>query len=70
MACVSDLAAKHFRKSAHSTDVTFGTGQLDLPSVLREAKRIGVKWYFIEDESPVSEEQIPQSLKYLDQFGK
>jgi len=49
-----------------SNDVTFGAGQLDLPAILREAKKTGVKWYFIEDESPISEQQIPESLKYLD----
>ena len=51
-------------------DAALGTGQLDLPAILREAKKVGVKWYFIEDESPVSEQQIPESLKYLDHFGE
>jgi sugar phosphate isomerase/epimerase len=49
-----------------NNDVAFGTGQLDLPAIIHEAKHVGVKWYFIEDESPVSEQQIPESLKYLD----
>ena len=31
-----------------------------------ETKKNGVKWYFIEDESPWSETQIPQSLRYLE----
>ena len=48
-------------------DAALGTGKIDLPSILRAAKKAGVKWYFIEDESPVSEQQIPQSLKYLEQ---
>jgi len=26
-----------------------------------------VKWYFIEDESGASEQQIPQSLQFLEQ---
>ena len=47
-------------------DVTLGTGQIDLPQVLREAQEIGVKHYFIEDESPTVTEQIPQSLKFLE----
>jgi sugar phosphate isomerase/epimerase len=51
-----------------SNDVTFGTGQLDLPAILHEAEKIGVKYYFIEDESTVSEKQIPESLKYLEDF--
>jgi len=48
-----------------SNDVVFGTGQLDMPAILRAAGKVGVKWYFIEDESAVSEQQIPESLRYL-----
>jgi len=48
-------------------DAALGTGQMDMPAILRAAKKAGVKWYFIEDESPVSEQQIPQSLRYLEQ---
>jgi hypothetical protein len=40
---------------------------MDLPAILKAAKKAGVKWYFIEDESPISEQQIPVSLKYLEQ---
>jgi sugar phosphate isomerase/epimerase len=46
-------------------DVTLGTGQIDLPQILRTAQEIGVKHYFIEDESPTATTQIPQSLRYL-----
>jgi sugar phosphate isomerase/epimerase len=46
-------------------DVTIGTGQMDWPAILRAARKSGVKHYFIEDESPTSAEQIPQSLKFL-----
>lgn len=48
-------------------DAALGQGLMDLPAILREAKKIGVKWYFIEDESPWSEKQIPVSLQYLEQ---
>jgi sugar phosphate isomerase/epimerase len=51
--------------SPQSNDVVFGTGQLDLPAILRAADLAGVKYYFIEDESSVSEQQIPASLRYL-----
>jgi sugar phosphate isomerase/epimerase len=47
-------------------DAALGAGLMDLPAILRAAKKAGVKWYFIEDESPWSEQQIPQSLKYLE----
>jgi len=55
-------------KSDVNNDGTLGTGQIDLPAVLRAAKKAGVKWYFIEDESAISEKQIPASLKYLEQI--
>ena len=48
-----------------SNDVVFGTGQLDLPAIFRAAGKVGVEYYFIEDESDVSEQQIPESLRYL-----
>jgi sugar phosphate isomerase/epimerase len=48
-------------------DVVIGTGQVDWPALLRAAQKAGVKYYFIEDESPSVLTQIPQSLKYLEQ---
>jgi sugar phosphate isomerase/epimerase len=50
-----------------SNDVALGTGQMDWPSILGAARKAGVKWYFIEDESPTAAEQIPQSLRHLEQ---
>ena len=50
-----------------TNDVTIGTGQVNWPALLRAAQKAGVKYYFIEDESPTVLEQIPQSLKYLEQ---
>jgi sugar phosphate isomerase/epimerase len=49
-----------------TNNVPLGTGQMDWPAILKAAQRIGVKWYFIEDESPTAAEQIPQTLKYLE----
>lgn len=49
-----------------TNDVPFGTGQVDFPAILKAAKHAGVKWYFIEDESPTAAMQIPQSLHYLE----
>jgi sugar phosphate isomerase/epimerase len=50
-------------------DVPVGTGQVDWPAVLREAKRVGVEWYFIEDESPTPRQDIPLSVAYLRSLG-
>jgi sugar phosphate isomerase/epimerase len=49
-----------------TNNVALGEGIIDWPSVFRAAKTAGVKWYFIEDESPTSVAQIPQSLRYLE----
>ena len=51
-----------------TNNVVLGQGIIDWPNVFRAAKKAGVKWYFIEDESPTSVEQIPQSLRYLEQI--
>ena len=52
-------------KTDVSNDVTIGTGQMNWPAILKAAKKSGVKHYFIEDESPTSVQQIPESIKYL-----
>ena len=54
-------------KSDVTNDVALGTGQMNWPAILKAAKKADVKWYFIEDESPTVTEQIPQSLRYLEQ---
>ena len=51
-----------------TNNVVLGEGVIDWPSVFRAAKKAGVKWYFIEDESPSSVVQIPQSLRYLEKL--
>jgi sugar phosphate isomerase/epimerase len=48
-----------------STSVALGTGQVDWPTVLKAASEIGIKYYLIEDESPLVEQQIPVSLEFL-----
>jgi hypothetical protein len=51
-----------------TNDVTLGTGQVAWPALLRATQKVGVKYYFIEDESPTVMDQIPQSLKFLEQL--
>src|SRR2546423_2721910 len=46
-------------------DVPVGSGQIDMPAVLRAAKQAGTKLYYIEDESPDPWAHIPQSIEYL-----
>ena len=49
-----------------NNDVQVGTGIMDWPAILGAAKKAGVKWYFIEDESDAAAQHIPGSLKYLE----
>jgi sugar phosphate isomerase/epimerase len=46
-------------------DVPLGTGEIDIPGILKEANKIGIKHFFIEDESNYVIEQVPQSISYL-----
>ncbi len=46
-------------------DVSLGTGELDIPNILRESKKLGIQHYYIEDESNFVNEHVPQSIAYL-----
>jgi sugar phosphate isomerase/epimerase len=46
-------------------DVPLGTGEIDIPAILKEANKIGIKHFFIEDESNYVNTQVPQSIAYL-----
>lgn len=47
------------------TNVVLGTGDVGIAAIMKQAKQMGIKHYFIEDESSRVVEQIPQSLAYL-----
>lgn len=49
--------------------VPCGTGVVDWPAVLAAAKKSGVEHYFIEDEAPTVEGQLPVTIKYLQGLG-
>lgn len=46
-------------------DVALGTGQMDIPAILKAAKQAGIQHYYIEDESNNVMEQVPASIAYL-----
>ncbi|WP_288427325.1 TIM barrel protein [uncultured Spirosoma sp.] len=46
-------------------DVVLGDGQLDMPAILKAAKKVGIRHYFIEDESNHEDVQVPKSIAYL-----
>lgn len=51
-------------------DVVLGTGEIDIAAVIREANKIGIKHFFIEDESSSVEKQVPLSITYLKSLKK
>ncbi|GAB2519231.1 sugar phosphate isomerase/epimerase family protein [Spirosoma aerophilum] len=46
-------------------DVALGTGQLNIPAVLKAARKSSIQHYYIEDESPSYSKQVPQTIAYL-----
>jgi sugar phosphate isomerase/epimerase len=46
-------------------DVALGTGQLNIPAILKAARKSGMEHYYIEDESPSYAVQVPQTMAYL-----
>jgi len=56
-------------KADEESNVVLGKGDVGIKEIMQEAKRIGVKHYFIEDESSHPEEQIPQSMVYLNSLS-
>ncbi|MEK7830941.1 MAG: sugar phosphate isomerase/epimerase, partial [Acidobacteriota bacterium] len=53
-------------KSDVTNDVALGTGVMKWAEIMKAAQKAGVKWYFLEDESPASIEQIPVSMRFLE----
>jgi sugar phosphate isomerase/epimerase len=57
-------------KTPADNDVALGTGQLDLPAIIRAGQQAGIVHYYIEDESSHTAEQVPQSLEFLKALAK
>lgn len=49
-------------------DVAWGTGKIDIKGVLQLGHEMGIKHFYLEDESPTVLQQIPQSLKFTEGF--
>jgi sugar phosphate isomerase/epimerase len=52
-------------KTEVEANVILGTGDVGIAEIVREAKKLGIKHYFLEDESSKAEDQLPKSLAYL-----
>jgi len=51
-------------------NVPLGTGQVDIEGVIRVGNKIGIKHFFIEDESTQIMSQVPESIAYLKSLRK
>ncbi|MEP7321302.1 MAG: sugar phosphate isomerase/epimerase [Saprospiraceae bacterium] len=51
-------------------DVALGTGEIDLPGIIKQANKLGIKHFFIEDESNRIHFQVAQSIAYLKSLKK
>ncbi|MDF4222639.1 sugar phosphate isomerase/epimerase [Maribacter sp. M208] len=49
----------------NDTNVVLGTGQIDIAGIVKEAKKLGIEYMFIEDESKNVVTQVPKSMVYL-----
>jgi sugar phosphate isomerase/epimerase len=47
------------------TNVVLGTGQINIAGLVAEAKKLGLEYLFIEDESSRVVKQVPLSLEFL-----
>ena len=52
-------------KGGPQIETSIGNGQTDYPAVLKTALEVGVKHFFIEDETSDVLNQIPKSLEFL-----
>jgi sugar phosphate isomerase/epimerase len=52
-------------QAADETNVVLGQGDVGIAAIMKAAKKIGIKYAFIEDESPVAKEQVPKSIEFL-----
>ncbi len=51
--------------TSQENDVVVGTGELDIPGIIKAGNDIGIVHYFIEDESSVVWDQVEKSIDYL-----
>ncbi len=58
-------AGNQFGRMDVDNDVILGEGDLNIADIIAQARQIGIKYFYIEDESPRSLEQVPQSIAFL-----
>lgn len=63
--CKKGVVGNQNGRSDVETNVILGSGQINIAKIVVEAKKMGLKYLFIEDESSRVVQQVPKSLEYL-----
>ena len=63
--CETGVGISHTGESDVENNVVLGSGQVDVAGAVKEAKKLGMEYIFIEDESSRVTDQVPKSLKFL-----
>ena len=63
--CQKGVVGNQNGQSDVETNVTLGSGQINIAEIVTQAKNRGLQYLFIEDESSRVVNQVPQSLEYL-----
>jgi sugar phosphate isomerase/epimerase len=56
------------RNAPEAENVAVGQGQIDWKPLLKEAGKIGIEYYFLEDETSTPQKSLPVSVKFLKDF--
>lgn len=63
--CEKGVGISHTGESDVENNVVLGSGQVVVAGAVKEAKKLGMEYIFIEDESSRVTDQVPKSLKFL-----
>ena len=63
--CEKGVGVSHTGESDVENNVVLGSGQVDVAGAVQEAKKLGMEYIFIEDESSRVTDQVPESFKFL-----
>ncbi len=63
--CEKGVPVSHTGESDVENNVVLGQGQVNVAAAVAEAKKLGMEYIFIEDESSRVVDQVPKSLEFL-----
>lgn len=66
--CEKGVGVSHTGESDVENNVVLGTGQVDVAAAVKEAKKMGIEYIFLEDESSRVTSQVPESMRFLNEL--